>query len=129
MTESRAKDWLAQAENDYQWGCDSCSQGHFAQTCFIAQQVAEKCLKSLAYLWGAELVKGHSVLSITRELKINGELETYAKRLDQYYISTRYPDAQPSGAPYEYFTREQAEEALRFAKAFIEKSKANFATS
>jgi len=42
-----------------------------------------------------------------------------AKRLDLYYISARYPDAFPSGAPFEYFTRDQGEEAVSFAERII----------
>lgn len=34
------------------------------------------------------------------------------KELDLYCISGRYPDAFPAGAPFEMFTREQAERAL-----------------
>lgn len=119
MNPKRYRDWLRQAESDLAWGRDSLRAGHFAQTCFIAQQVAEKCLKSLAYFRGADLVRGHSVLVIARELDINGELERAAMRLDQYYISSRYPDAQPAGAPFEFFTPDQAREALDFARSFV----------
>ena len=42
-----------------------------------------------------------------------------SQRLDQYYITTRYPDAFSEGAPYEFFTEDQAKEALGFASAFI----------
>jgi len=42
MSRSRHRDRLEQAKADFQWGEDSLDHGHFAQTCFIAQQVAEK---------------------------------------------------------------------------------------
>ncbi len=118
----RARDWLAQAQNDLLWGRSSLESGFFSQACFIAQQVAEKALKALAYYRGAELVRGHSVLLVCRELEINGELEEAAQRLDQYYIPTRYPDAQPAGAPFRFFTVKQAEEALDLANLFVEKA-------
>lgn len=126
MRSSRHRDWLNQAKSDLAWGRDSLRCGHYAQTCFIAQQVAEKCLKALAFFRGAELVRGHSALAIARELGINGDLETAAMRLDQYYIATRYPDAQPAGAPFEYFTRDQAGEALAFAECFIDRVRREF---
>lgn len=115
----RAQDWLAQAKNDLLWGKASLDSGFFSQTCFIAQQVAEKALKAIAYSRGAELVRGHSVLIVCRELNINGPLEEAAQRLDQYYIPTRYPDAQPAGAPFTFFTQKQAQEALDLAELFI----------
>jgi len=92
---------------------------NYSQACFIAQQVAEKALRAIAYFRGADLVKGHSVYLVCRELGINGELEEQARLLDQFYIPTRYPDAQPAGAPFQYFSREQAERALGFAENFV----------
>lgn len=115
----RALDWLRQAQADLRWGRDSLEHGHYAQSCFIAQQVAEKAIKALAYARGAALVKSHSILATVRELAINGELEGIARRLDQYYISSRYPDAQPAGIPSDYFTLEQAREAMGMAERFV----------
>ena len=117
---NRAQDWLDQACNDLQWGRASADLGFHSQACLIAQQVAEKALKALAYHRGAELVRGHSVAVVCHELEINGELETAALRLDQYYIPTRYPDAQPAGAPFRFFSETQSAEALAFADLFVE---------
>ena len=119
MSRDRAQDWLAQARNDLEWGCASLESGFFSQACFIAQQVAEKALKAVAYHRGAELVKGHSVYAVCRELGLNGDLEERARLLDQFYIPTRYPDAQPVGAPFQYFSRNQAEQAMDYARSFV----------
>jgi len=54
-----------------------------------------------------------------RALSLNGELEEFAQRLDQYYISSRFPDAQPAGIPSDYFTAAQAQEAMQMAATFI----------
>lgn len=116
---SRAQDWLDQARNDLEWGHASARLDFHSQACFIAQQVAEKALKALAYFRGAELVRSHSVAMVCQELQINGELEAVALRLDQYYIPTRYPDAQPAGAPFRYFSAAQSQEALSFAERFV----------
>ncbi len=123
MPNNRWKLWLAQAENDLLWGHDSYEHGHYSQTCFIAQQVAEKALKCLAYFRGAELVKGHSCRELAQSLGINGELGEQLKEIDQYYITSRYPDALPGGAPYETFTSRQAQAALDTAGAVIHRVK------
>ena len=115
----RYKDWIAQAENGLSWGRDSLTGNHFGPVYFIAQQVAETAMKGLAYFRGADIVKGHSVLVIADELEFNGPVREACQRLDQYYITTRYPDAVSTGAPCDYFTREQAEEALRFAELVL----------
>jgi HEPN domain-containing protein len=125
----RARDWLAQAENDYDWAGDSFRQGHHAQTCFVCQQVAEKSLKAVAFLRGYEAVRGHSVAEIAKELGINDEILNAGRRLDQYYVTTRYPDALPSGAPFEFFTAEQAKEALGFAEGVLAYAKQMFTAS
>ncbi len=117
---NRAHDWFRQAQNDFLWAQDTLRSEKYAQVCFICQQVAEKSLKAVAYFKDFDLVKSHSVMEIARSLGINGEIENIAKRLDLYYISTRYPDAFPSGAPFEYYTKEQAEEAVGFASKIIE---------
>jgi HEPN domain-containing protein len=116
---NRAGDWLKQAINDLQWARDSLGSGHWAQVCFSCQQVAEKALKSIALSKGALEIKSHSLIKIAEALGINGEIERMGRRLDVYYISSRYPDAFAEGAPYEYFDAEQATEAIKFAEYFI----------
>lgn len=119
----RALAWFKQAQNEYKWGELSCNAGFYAQTCYISQQVAEKALKSIAYFRGATSIKSHSVKGIAEELEINGQLAEFAKKLDLYYISTRYPDALPDNAvPAESFSQGQAKEALEMAKVFLDKA-------
>jgi HEPN domain-containing protein len=122
---SRAGDWLKQAEEEQSWANDALAHKRWALVCFTAQQIAEKCLKAIAIHRGAAQVKSHSTLEIILALRIDGELEEAARILDLYYISTRYPDAFSTGAPFEYFTERQAREALGFAVLFIERAKAD----
>lgn len=124
---NRAADWLKQAQNDYLWAQDTLRCQRFAQCCFICQQIAEKALKATAYYTGYDLVKSHSLAEISKSLGINGSIEMMAKRLDFYYISSRYPDAFPSGAPFEFFSEDQAQEALGFAVKFLEFAERRFA--
>ena len=55
------------------------------------------------------------LFQIVQTLSENGELEKHARELDMFYISGRYPDAFPGGAPFEIITEEQAERALHAA--------------
>ena len=64
-------------------------------------------------------MRGHSVAEIAKALDINDEILNAGRRLDQYYITARYPDALPSGAPFELFTPDQAKEALGFAERVL----------
>jgi HEPN domain-containing protein len=120
----RYLDWLRQAENDLEWAKYSFAGGFFAQACFVAQQVGEKALKALCFYQEYDTIRTHSLYQIIRALNENGLLEKYAKELDLYYISGRYPDAFPGGAPFEMLTEEQAERALTAATGiFTEISK------
>jgi len=116
---NRWNDWLRQAEDDLLWAKDTLELQRYAQACFTAQQVGEKALKALALKRGYDVVRSHSLREIADSLEIDGEIADMAKRLDLYYISARYPDAFPSGAPFEYFTRDQAEEAVSFAERIV----------
>ncbi|MDH5716768.1 MAG: HEPN domain-containing protein [Spirochaetia bacterium] len=124
MSKSRYKDWLLQAEEDLKWGKDTLNRNYFPQACFIAQQTAEKTLKALAFYKEYTNIKSHSIVKISKALDINDEILTAGKKLDQYYISTRYPDAMPEGIPSEYITKEQAEEAINLAELVLNKIKA-----
>jgi HEPN domain-containing protein len=117
---NRAFDWLRQAQNDLLWTRDTIRAERYSQACFAAQQAGEKALKALALKRGYSKVLSHSLMEIARALEINGKIEEYAKRLDLYYFCARYPDAFPAGAPFEYFTEEQALEAAGFAEFIIE---------
>lgn len=68
------------------------------------------------------MIKGHSIALIAKALKINGEIERAGRTLDMYYISSRYPDALPDQvSPTDYFSEEQAKEAIENAQLILAK--------
>ena len=118
---TRAEAWYQQAKRDLKSGRDLLATGNFAQACFMAQQVAEKSLKALAYHRGYDMVKSHSLVKILADLKLNGELATLGKVLDIYYLTSRYPDALPDHSlPSDSFDSSQAEQALDMASRFLD---------
>jgi len=115
----KASVWFRQAQGEYKWAQDAFDSGNWALVCYLSQQTSEKALKALAFSQGVQQVRSHSAYEIAQSLKINGELAEAARILDQYYMTTRYPDALPGGAPCDMFVRSQAEDALRLANLFI----------
>jgi len=113
-------DWYRQAENDLKWAEYSLAGEYYAQACFVAQQVGEKALTAYCLYKEFDVVRTHSLFRIIQALQENGELEKHAKELDLYYISGRYPDAFPGGAPFEMLSKEQAERALASARFILE---------
>lgn len=125
MRDERAEGerWLRQAENDLAFGRLALREGYFAQACFIAQQSAEKALKSIAYASGDRLVIGHSLVELVERLidRVPGlaAFREAAGTLDQYYIPTRYPNGLAGGVPFEAFGERQAREAIESAARFV----------
>lgn len=116
--------WLRQAEHDLEFARMALREGFFSQTCFISQQVAEKALKALLYHRGERAVLGHSLMDLLERLREQAPgvdaLREAAGILDQYYVSTRYPNGLPGGVPFEAFARGQAEAAVGHAGRFVE---------
>ena len=118
MWDSRAEAdrWRKQAANDLDFARLGLREGFFAQVCFLAQQSAEKAVKSIGYLLGERTVLGYSVAVLAdryadRVSELAG-LRDEAGILDQYYIPTRYPSGLPGGFPFMAFTGEQAANAV-----------------
>ena len=117
---SRHEDWLKQAKRDLQHARNSLKDGDYEWSCFAAQQSTEKAVKALYQKIGAE-AWGHSVTALLSNLPSHvcakKHLIDKAKELDKHYIPPRYPNSHPSGAPFEYYTKREAEEAIKHAEA------------
>ena len=115
--------WLEQARVDLKWVRHLEGEGAYYLVCFLAQQAAEKALKAVLYARGEELVVGHSVRQLCQrvareEARFAPHLEEWAV-LDSYYIPTRYPNGFASGKPADYFTFEEAQEAVNAAREVL----------
>ena len=120
---NRSKDWMDQADLDLKHALHSIENKDFNWACFAAQQAAEKAIKSL-YLhlhmegWG-HVIK-NLLEEISEDVEIPHNLFIAGKRLDQYYIPTRYPNGFDSGKPADFYTEKDAQEAIQYAKEIIE---------
>ena len=117
---TEAHRWLSQARHDIDAAALNAREGYAAWACFLAQQAAEKALKAYLYAQGERVVIGHAThLLLKRCQQYDAcfeSLQDSCRRLDQYYISTRYPNGLPGGIPHEVYTREQAQEAIAGAQ-------------
>lgn len=119
----RFKDWIAQAENDLEHARKSLKMGDYSWSCFASQQSAEKALKALYDFLGGE-GWGHVVVKLLKELpkdrvSVDVELLKKAVYLDKLYIPTRYPNGFESGAPSDYYTDKEAQEAIIHAEDIL----------
>jgi HEPN domain-containing protein len=116
-TEREARRWYQQALDDLrfvEWVLQE--NRFFDKGCFVVQQAGEKALKSCLYGAGSRRVYGHSLFDACGELRAHSpsfaEVEEQAKRLDRFYIPTRYPNGLPGGLPFQSYSKRDLADAL-----------------
>ncbi|MFX0117387.1 MAG: HEPN domain-containing protein [Candidatus Hodarchaeota archaeon] len=115
---SQAKNTLTSAENDM-------SADFFSWACFKAHQSVEYGLK--AALWGNGFsIRGHSLIELTNQIQLHlkHDLSHHYdcfRKLERFYIPTRYADAFVEGAPHTFFGKMDAQEAIACAKEILHK--------
>jgi HEPN domain-containing protein len=121
---NRYIDWFRQAEADLRHARNSLDIGDYEWSCFAAHQAAEKALKAV-FLKSGKDAWGHTVTVLIGNLPEGIEppsenIINAARILDKYYIPTRYPNGFDSGAPTDFYTTEEARNAIELAEGILE---------
>ncbi|NLJ61174.1 MAG: HEPN domain-containing protein [Firmicutes bacterium] len=108
--------WLTHARDEFEDANELRQRDRFYLALFHFQQAAEKALKAYLYLElkSGEVFYTHSIDELIQmAVEIDPEFEKIvsAKKLDQYYIPTRYPNGLPGGVPSRYY--DDPEEAMQ----------------
>ena len=116
--------WLRQALSDLGAARDSLKTGHHEWSCFQAQQAAEKAVKAFLYSRGYTSILSHSLTELVREAaKLEPGFRTAekpARRLDAFYIPTRYPNGLAGElTPSEFYCQEDAQACLNSAELIL----------
>ena len=118
--------WLIQAKDEFQDADDLRKRGRFYIALFHFQQATEKALKAYLYLKvkSVEILYTHSIAELPKmasELDRDFKESLPAKKLDRFYITTRYPNSLSGGVPSRYFDDpKEAKEAMQLAKNVID---------
>jgi len=118
--------WLTHAKDEFEDADELRKRGRFYLALFHFQQATEKAFKAYLYLKveSVQIFHTHSISDLSEmavELDPDFKQVASAKKLDRYYIMTRYPNGLPGGVPSRYFDDpEEAEEAMRIARSAIE---------
>lgn len=119
----RSRDWFRQAEADLRHARHAAEDGDFEWAAFAGQQAAEKAIKALFQKLHLE-GWGHTLSLLLTALPdasaAPDPLVDAAKRLDKHYIPTRYPNGFDRGAPVDFYTRGEAEQAIADAEQILE---------
>lgn len=118
--------WFTHAKDEFNDADDLRIRERFYLALFHFQQASEKALKSYLYLKvkSIEIFYTHSIndlLNMVIEFDPDFKEVFSSKKLDQYYIPTRYPNGLPGGIPSRYYDDpEEAENAMKLAKKLID---------
>ena len=118
--------WLLQALDEFGDADALRKRKRYYIALFHFQQATEKALKAYLYfkVGSSEVFHTHSIDELGRmaqEIDPDFKKVSSAKRLDGYYIPTRYPNGLPGGVPSRFFDDpKEAEEAMLLAKGVIE---------
>jgi HEPN domain-containing protein len=119
----RSSDWLRQAESDLRHARNARKDGDHDWAAFASHQAAEKAIKAVfqkAHLdaWGHTL--SLLLASLPEGRRPDQPLIDRAKELDKHYIPTRYPNGFERGAPVDFYTAKEADQAIANAEAILE---------
>ncbi|MFP3296077.1 MAG: HEPN domain-containing protein [Vulcanisaeta sp.] len=114
--------WMSMAKRTVESAKHDAEVGDYNWACFKAHQAAEFAIKAALYGIG-RATRGHSlthlIAGLSRFINVPSEVIDLCKLLDKFYVTTRYVDAWSEGVPYEYFTRTDAETAIKTAEDII----------
>lgn len=107
-----AKEWIAKSMDDYKSAKVVLKEGgYYGTTCFLSQQIAEKCLKGFLVFYNKKIKKIHDLVKLLNECKeIEKDIDKLKDEcvlLNDYYIETRYP----LDSPIDY-SKNEAKQAL-----------------
>lgn len=121
-----ASRWFTMAKDEFEDADGLREAKKFYLALFHFQQAAEKALKAFLFLnvKSTEVFYTHSIDELSKmALEIDKDFKEIrpAKKLDRYYITTRYPNSLPGSVPSRYFDDPlEAKEAMKLTRSVIE---------
>lgn len=121
--QGEARRWLAQARAELSDARLLLEHKRFYLVLYLCQQAAEKALKAFLIANDEPHVMSHSVRDL---LEYAAEIDSTlvqlksARRLDDYYIPTRYPNGLPGGVPSQYYDDvDEAKDAVSLCDSVV----------
>jgi len=120
---NRYLDWYRQAEADLDHARHALKDGDYDWSCFASQQASEKAIKAVFQKRSMD-AWGHTLTVLIGNLRsvveVPDNLIQGARVLDKHYIPSRYPNGFDSGAPIDFYTKEESQNAVRIAEDILE---------
>ena len=118
--------WFTQAKDEFLDADELRKRERYYLALFHFQQAAEKALKAFLYskVKSMEVFYTHAIgelCEMASEIDVDFKSILPSKKLDEYYIPTRYPNGLPGGIPSRFYDDpKEAEEAMVLAKQVID---------
>jgi HEPN domain-containing protein len=117
-----ADGWLATARQDLRLARQLTAEMPNV-ACFHAQQAAEKAVKAGLVAHAGDAARDHAIVALLAEAEtfaaVAPALLDRARRLDKFYVATRYPDALGGLDPTIMFGESEATEAVGWAELVV----------
>jgi HEPN domain-containing protein len=123
IDEKEFQRWFKQSEHNLKSAKADAKAQYYDWACFKAQQASETAIKALIVSLG-KIVKGHSIFDLLKTLEtfgisISENMLKCARKLDKFYIPTRYPDAIGLRSPFENFDADDFKVALKCSESIL----------
>lgn len=115
------KAWLYYADRDWLFAQSGMRDGFYAHVCSLSQQAVEKTMKAYLVYQNIAFPKTHGLLTVYRLMNVNW-LDAHLvqlKKLSEFYIPVRYPEAIAGTLPEGLPDKEDAENALKWAHDIV----------
>lgn len=116
--------WIFYAKDDL-WAAERMLEsGIFHLVCFHSQQCTEKILKALILKQEDTVPRTHNLIKLMERVeKIEKRILDFKEELgylNDFYVSTRYPDAFAGSLPEGLPTKEDAQKAVEIARKIFD---------
>jgi HEPN domain-containing protein len=129
--QEEAKRWLVTGLDDLDTALILKQNKKYAHSCFHAQQAVEKAVKGVWYFYDGD-PWGHSIFRLIQDLEeidegahlLLREFIEDAKKLDRFYIPTRYPNGLPDITPDMAYTDDDSQFGVTAAQKILKEVEA-----
>ncbi len=116
--------WRAQADRTLDTARLASDGGSHGWACFLCEQAGQLAVKGLLHAVGEE-AWGHDLPQLVARAAgaLGADWSTItdaSEELSRHYIPARYPDAHPSGTPYDHYNPTSSRLAFGYAEAVLE---------
>jgi len=115
------EDWFYMAHQDLAFAKSGLKDGFFPHVCFLSQQAVEKAMKGFLVYQDKDYPKTHGLVTLKRLIDVDwlDEHLSPIKKLSEFYVPLRYPDAIPGSLPQGLPDEEDAKNALHWAEEIV----------